>query len=158
MKSRIDLAMLILERDEGFEPEPYFCTEKYPTIGHGFRIPGTGRYDPLPKGMRMSHAESMEKLRNVIELHDKTLRNNADTAKSYGAANDVQKAVMLSMVHQLGIYGVLKFKKFIAAMAEQNYPGAAKQALDSLAARQTPNRWKRNAAMIESGNLHDYYT
>lgn len=157
MAREIDLAALILEKDEGFEPEPYYCTEKYPTIGHGFRIPGTGRYDPLPKGMVMDYSESLAKLRKMLATYDTTLQSNKDISKAYSLASDVRKAVMLSMVHQLGIYGVLKFKKFITAMAEQNYPGAAKQALDSLAARQTPNRWKRNAAMIESGNLHDYY-
>lgn len=38
MTNRINLALLIIEIDEGFDPEPYYCTERYPTIGHGFRI------------------------------------------------------------------------------------------------------------------------
>ncbi len=156
MSSRIDIAMNILEKDEGYEPEPYYCTERYPTIGHGFRIDGTKQHDQLPK-MHMSYDESLNKLRAMLLAYDTKLQVNPDLAKAYEKANDIRKAVMLSMVHQLNVYGLLKFKKFISAMASQNYPEAAKQCLDSLAAKQTPNRWKRNSAMIESGELHSYY-
>lgn len=157
MSNNLDMAAVILEQDEGFEPEPYYCSENYPTIGHGFRISGTNRHDPLPKNMSMTHPESLAKLRAMLVTYDATLRSNKDTCRAYELASDTRKAVMLSMVHQLGMYGVLKFKKFIAAMASKDYEEAAKQCLDSIAAKQTPNRWKRNASMIESGNLHAYY-
>jgi len=156
MTSRIDIAMNILEKDEGYEPEPYYDHLKFPTIGHGFRVDGTAQHDPLPK-IHMSYDESLNKLRAMLLAYDTKLQINSDLAKAYDKACDIRKAIMLSMVHQLGIYGLLKFKKFIAAMAPQDYKEAAKQCLDSLAAKQTPNRWKRNAAMIESGDLHSYY-
>lgn len=158
MSSRIDLAMQIMEKDEGFEPEPYLCSENYPTIGHGFRIEGSKQYDPLPVGMVISYKDSLAKLHAMTIAYDTKLQIHADLKTAYEKSNDIRKAVMLSMIHQLGVYGLLKFKKFIAAMASQNYPEAAKQCLDSLAARQAPNRWKRNASMIESGELHAYYS
>jgi lysozyme len=157
MTSRIDFAMQIMEKDEGFEEEPYYCTEGYPTIGHGFRIEGTDRHDPLPAGMKISYKNSLAKLYAMTIAYDTKLQIHADLKNAYNKANDVRKAVMLSMVHQLGIYGLLKFKKFIAAMASQDYAEAAMQCLDSLAAKQTPYRWKRNASMIESGDLNAYY-
>ncbi|MCR4457054.1 hypothetical protein NR795_04585 [Pseudescherichia sp. L3] len=44
------------------------------------------------------------------------------------------------MIFQLGLGGVQKFKKMIAALKTQNYSEAIKQAKDSLWYRQTPNR------------------
>nr|WP_308219177.1 glycoside hydrolase family protein [Pseudescherichia sp. L3] len=47
---------------------------------------------------------------------------------------------MVIMIFQLGLGGVQKFKKMIAALKTQNYSEAIKQAKDSLWYRQTPNR------------------
>lgn len=158
MSEQIDLSCMILEKDEGFEPEPYYCSEKYPTIGHGFRIPNTKRYDPLPKGMHIWYQESLDKLKAHCVLNDKTLSGNPDLARAYEKCNPVQKAVLISMAHQIGIYGLLKFKKMIGALSRKDFKEAANQARDSLAYRQTPKRWERNAEMIESGDLHVYYS
>lgn len=152
-----ELAFKIIDKDEGFREKPYYCSEGYPTIGHGFRISGLGRHDPLPD-IKMSLSESTGKLNKMLENYQSTLSGNPDLSRAYNPANDVRKAVMLSMYHQLGVYGLLKFKKFLAAMASQDYKEAAKQCLESIAARQTPKRWKRNAQMIESGELHAYYS
>jgi len=157
MTSRIDLAMRIQELDEGFDPEPYYCTENYPTIGHGFRIEGTKQHDPLPVGMSITLKESLAKLHAKTIANDTKLQIHDETKTAYENANDLQKAVMLSMVHQLGFYGLLKFKKFLAAARNKNWKEASRHALDYVAAKQAPKRWARNAAMIESGELHSYY-
>jgi len=47
---------------------------------------------------------------------------------------------MIIMVFQLGLSGVKKFKKMIAALKVQDWKEAIKQAKDSLWYRQTPNR------------------
>lgn len=158
MTSRIDLAMRIQELDEGFEPEPYYCSEGYPTIGHGFRIEGTSQHDPLPSGITITLKDSLAELHAKTIANDTKLQFHDETKTAYENANDVQKAVMLSMVHQLGFYGFLKFKKFLSASRNRDWSKAAKEALDSVAAKQAPKRWARNAAMIESGDLHHYYS
>lgn len=158
MTSRIDLAMKIQEHDEGFEPEPYYCSEKFPTIGHGFRIEGTKQHDPLPKNMTITYTDSLAKLHAKTIANDTKLQIHDETKTAYEQANDLQKAVILSMVHQLGFYGFLKFKKFLIAARNKDWDEAAKQVLDSVAARQTPKRWARNAEMIESGEMHSYYS
>lgn len=157
MTSRIDLAMTILEADEGYEPEPYYCSEHYPTIGHGFRIEGTKQHDPLPSGMYISYEESINKLRGMCLAYDTKLSTNPDTKTAYENGNDVQKAVFISIVHQTGLYGLLKFKKFLSASRAKNWGGAAYELRNSLAARRTPKRWVRNASMMETGQLHGYY-
>jgi lysozyme len=61
------------------------------------------------------------------------------------------------MAHQIGIYGILKFKNMLSALYRADYNEAANQMLDSLAARQTPARWKRNAEQMRTGELNSYY-
>lgn len=153
----LNLAVQIISIDEGFRDHPYYCTAGYPTIGYGFRIAGLGRHDPLPVGMRMSLRDADTKLRDLVDSNAKTISANPDIASAFDRSSDVRKAVMLSIAHQLGMYGLLKFKKFLTAMSVGSYQDAASQLINSLAARQTPNRWGRNAAMVESGELHGYY-
>lgn len=153
----LDLAIQIISIDEGFRDSPYYCTSGYPTIGYGFRISGLGRHDPLPVDMRVSLRDADSKLRDLVEATAQTISNNPDISRAFDRANDVRKAVILSVAHQLGVYGLLKFKRFLSAMDSGNYQEAGKQLLNSLAAQQTPNRWARNAAMVVSGVLQSYY-
>lgn len=155
--THIELAVKIIVLDEGFRSEPYYCSEGFPTIGYGFRIDGTDRHDPLPAGLRMTRPEADKKLLFFVNAREKVLSSNPDISAAFLKSNDVRKAVMLSIVHQLGLYGLLKFKKYLGAMARGEYAEAGKQLLDSLAARQTPKRWGRNALMTETGLLHKYY-
>ena len=50
------------------------------------------------------------------------------------------QAVVLNMCYQLGVTGVSKFRKAISALQEGDWQEAADEMLDSLWARQTPNR------------------
>ena len=97
------------------------------------------------------------KMIGMIEVNEKTLLNNPDLYRCYFHLNDKRKAVMLSIVYQIGIYGALKFKKMLGALERADYSAAADEMLNSLAARQTPNRWKRNAEQMRSGELNAFY-
>lgn len=112
----IDLAVKIISLDEGFRDDPYYCSEGYPTIGYGFRIEGTGKHDPLPAGMHISRVEADVKLRNMIQQCEKTISSNPDLNPAFAKCNDYQKAVVLSIAHQIGIYGLLKFKKIFGGL------------------------------------------
>ena len=52
------------------------------------------------------------------------------------------------MCYQMGLAGVLRFRKMIQALNRNDYGKAADEALDSLWAEQTPNRAKRVAEWI----------
>ena len=67
--------------------------------------------------------------------------------------DDERKYALLDMTFQLGIGGVLKFKKMLAAMGVGNWKEAAAQCWDSKYAQQTPNRAKRIAKTIEYGRF-----
>ena len=58
------------------------------------------------------------------------------------------EGVILEMVYQLGFSGFCKFKKAIANMKDRNWKGAADEMLDSLWAKQTPNRAKQLSEIV----------
>lgn len=127
-------------RDEGWRAHAYQDTLGFWTIGYGFLIDAR-RGDGLPKNVADLWLDQ-----NLIELAkglDKRIpwwRNQPES---------VQRALM-SMAYQLGINGLMNFKKMIAALDRGDQVEAARQALDSRWATQTPNRAKRIAALLRS--------
>lgn len=151
----IDIAVKIKEKDEGFREKPYYDTKQIPTYGHGF-VCGV-RYGDLPD-KSITLEESLIRLRSMTEANEKTMLGNPDLFKAYKNCNNVQRATLLSMAHQLGIYGVLKFKGMLAALYRSDFDRAAYECTDSQAGRsEAPARFKRNAFMLKTGELHDYY-
>ena len=144
-----ELARKILKREESWKEKPYYCSKGYPTIGYGFKI--GKRHEPLPD-IVMSISEGDKKLDEWLENIIYSLNGNADTARAYNNCSFERQAIMISMAYQLGMYGILKFKKFIGACNDKDWNRAAEQMLDSLAARQAPNRFKRQTDVMRSGS------
>ncbi len=71
----------------------------------------------------------------------------------YGNLTDTRKAVILSMLFQLGLAGVQGFHEFLLAVEHQNWARAAAEMKASLWAQQTPERAKKLAEQMETGIL-----
>jgi hypothetical protein len=65
------------------------------------------------------------------------------------------KVVLIQMAYQLGVGGLLTFKRFLTALNEKNYDLAIKEMFDSRWAMQTPNRVKALADYIKNMPLID---
>lgn len=154
MTASIEISGRMLKKEEGFRAKPYLCSEGYPTIGYGVKI--GDKYEPLPD-IETTEPIAYRKMMGMVEVNEKTLLNNPDLYRCYFHLNDARKAVMLSIAYQIGIYGVLKFKKMLGALERADYSAAADEMLNSLAAKQTPARWKRNAEQMRSGELNAFY-
>lgn len=138
----MDRAQLVedLKHDEGWEPYPYRDTEGYLTIGYGFLV------DPnKPPGMPRSIGE-IWLTHNVDQLY-RAVRLSLPWFDS--APEPVQRA-LCNMAYQLGVSGLLGFKKTLLLIERGRYYEAADEALDSLWAKQTPNRARRVAGLIRS--------
>jgi len=127
-----DLDQILL--DEGFREKPYRCTEDYLTVGHGINL----------------DAGITEEESKLIVLHrlkklDVALQRNLAFYKT--APPELQN-VLCSMGYQLGVSGLLKFKKALAAMEAKDYEKAAEELLDSKWARQTSLRANRLADRV----------
>ena len=154
MSKATNIAVDMLKKEEGFRAEPYLCSEGFATYGYGCKI--GEKYEPLPK-ISITEPEAAKKLIGLTEANEKTCINNPDLYRCYFHLNDNRKAVLLSIAYQIGIYGMLKFKKMLAALERADYDAAANEMLNSLAARQTPARWKRNAEQMRTGELNAFY-
>ena len=68
------------------------------------------------------------------------------------SAGDARTAALIDMRFELGGAGFREFKTMIAAILTWDWNAAAAAALDSLWAKQVPDRAQEDAEMIRSGN------
>jgi len=123
---------------EGYKPFIYKCTQDVWTVG-------VGRVVEEGKGPGLSRDEAMYLLRNDIE------RVTGELESKFPWFSDLsqdRKTAIVSMAFQLGMNGLLKFKNALKSMEEGDFEAAAANFLDSLWAKQTPNRASQVAALI----------
>jgi|TARA_R100000084_G_scaffold30567_1_gene11158 lysozyme len=88
------------------------------------------------------------------EIFDKDFQNAADQCEDL--CNDYELElpetitdVLIEMIFQLGIGNVMKFKKMIAALQEQDFETASLEMLDSRWATQTPSRAEKLSLIVK---------
>jgi lysozyme len=119
-----------LIRHEGYKTRPYRCTEGKLTIGIGFNLEDNDLPDEVINLLYEIKAAEVER-GLVKELPWIVTR-----------PEPVQRA-LADMAYQMGLSGLLEFKKMLAALQAGDYRGAKIHALDSEWAKQTPERAKR---------------
>jgi len=124
----------LIKKHEGFEGMPYNDSLGFPTIGYGTKLPITEEEAEMLLEYRLK--------RMIREL----IKKEPFFEK---LPEDAQK-VIADMTYQMGVGGVLKFKKMWAALKERDYKKAADEMLDSRWAKQTPNRAKELAEIMRS--------
>ena len=128
-----------LKRHEGVELKPYHCTAEPPrlTIGVGRNLEDVG----------ISEAEAEYLLMNDLSRFMK-MANEFDW---YAGLNDARKAVIISMLFNLGRGGFNKFLKFKQALAEGDHLTASREMLDSRWAKQVKGRAVELSKQMETG-------
>jgi lysozyme len=145
-------AELIIKLEESYRQYPYYCSEKFPTVGYGERVGNKG--DPLPNISR-TEKEALQFLRTRIK--DIVFQLSRQRPKAWNNCNEPRQAILISMVYQLGMTGVLKFNNMWAALERNDFDLASKEMLDSLWAKQTKNRALRHSKTMKDGSLDMYY-
>ena len=144
----IEHAMVLLEREEGFREVPYYCSQGYPTIGIGQRI--GPQSEPLDKyGFTCPLPVAKAWLRDTVQ----DVHRRLSEYPFYAVCNPVRQAVLIAMAYQLGLSGLLKFKKMRAAIEQSNWSEAKKEGLDSRWAQQTPQRAQRQMYILSLGEM-----
>lgn len=124
-----------IKREEGFNGREYLDHLGKPTIGYGTLLPLNDEESTLLLEHRLHKMmEALHKAKPFI-VHLDENRQNA----------------LYEMAYQLGVRGLLNFSKMWEALERNNYAEASAQALDSIWAKQTPNRAKRVAEIIKNG-------
>ena len=118
--------------NEGFRSKPYQCSEDVWTIGHGLTW--------------ITEEESLHILSGrVSQLYLKLL----DDLDWYEDMPPEVKGVIIEMVFQIGFTGFTKFKRAIAHMKNREWRLASDEMLDSIWAKQSPNRARRLADIVQ---------
>ena len=132
----------ILRKEEGKSLKLYKCSAGYLTIGIGYNIEARGLPDDIVEELYR---------RDLAEL-----QHRAAQIPEYRALDPVRAGVVARMVFQMGVDGVLAFRKFRAALAAEDWPRAYTEMLDSewylnKNGRGTPARAKREAEIMLRG-------
>jgi GH24 family phage-related lysozyme (muramidase)/biotin operon repressor len=129
-----------IEFDEGCKLGVYLCSEGHRTVGIGHLIRETDEENKLQIG----DAITPERCESLF-THDVAIacRDCSEIFRNFNQLPGDVKRVIINMAFQLGRPRLAQFKKFRAAIEEKDYVTAGAEMLDSLWAKQTPNRVKR---------------
>ena len=123
-----------LKKHEGLRLKPYLCSAGKKTIGYGRNLEDNG----------ISEKEAEILLDNDIISH---LGEICIKIPFFDRLPDEAKGVLLNMGFNLGVNRLLKFKKFIKALEDEDYSKAAAEMEDS--------RWYRQVGIraVELQNI-----
>lgn len=116
----------------------------------GFATLGVGRLVDERKGGGISLVESAYLLANDIESKTEEVTRRIPWMKSL---DPVRQSVLILMSFQMGTDGVLGFVNTLKMIRAGDYNGAARGMLNSLWARQTPDRAYRLSEQMRLGEF-----
>jgi len=131
-----EILKALLLKHEGIRLKPYHCSAGKLTIGIGRNLDDKG----------ITKAEANLMLENDIYNCVHEARHN------FSFFDDLlgnRQDVIISMIFNMGITRLLKFKRFIAALRDEDYGLAAVEMLDSRWAQQVPSRANELAQMMK---------
>lgn len=154
-----------LIRDEGLRLRPYLDTEGRVTIGVG-RCLDTNPLDAeeteLICGVCLPHDAAVE----WIETHGITrgqavelLRGDIIRTRTallhelpwLADLDPVRRDALVNMAYNLGVGGLLRFRRMLDALRRRDWDGAAREMLDSRWAEQVAGRARRLARQVRTG-------
>jgi lysozyme len=134
MADTTDLILSSVKKNEGFSSVVYKDTLGFDTIGYGTKLPLTEKECAFILGSRLIEKE--------YELEE--------ASSIYRSLPQSKQKIVLEMAYQLGVNGVMNFKKMWFALQKNDYATASKEMLNSKWAKQTPNRANQLALLMAS--------
>ncbi|QGH73635.1 MAG: lysozyme [Podoviridae sp. ctpVR23] len=140
-----DRAVAEIKVEEGYRLKPYYCSNRFPTIGYGTKIgPKDAPLDMYQFSMPEPAAHVM-----VVATVDSLCDELMAKLPWFKTAPNALQMVLICMAYQLGIAGVLGFRKALEHMEAKLYREAAKEMLDSKWFRvDSPARAKRMSQIV----------
>lgn len=122
---------------EGLRLKPYKCPAGHLTIGVGRNLETKG----------ISREEALFLLRNDIAEAERALSRY----EWYTKLDPIRQKVLIDMCFNLGLAGLLQFRRMITALISGDYETAADEMLASKWAKQVGARAQRLARMMRTG-------
>lgn len=135
-----------LKREEGERKRkgrhvPYRDTVGKLTIGYGRNLDDAGLSDY--EAELLLRADIQEKAWHAIYIIGEGIWDRLD---------DVRREILVELCFNLGPTGLSGFKRMLGAVARSDWASAAREVLDSKAARQLPLRYNRLAYRMRTGS------
>ncbi|WP_104401814.1 glycoside hydrolase family protein [Vibrio penaeicida] len=127
-----------LKRHEGFRRYPYHCSAGKLTIGFGRNLEDVG----------IDKEEAEQLLENDVQKVKAAL---AKKLPWYQTISPVRQAVLENMAFNMGVAGLLTFKKMLRTVKSGDYASASNEMLDSLWAKQVGKRATELAEQMKTG-------
>jgi lysozyme len=127
-----------LAAHEGIRLKPYLCPAGKLTIGIGRNLEDTG----------ITRQEAFMLASNDIARIEATLAGLA----FWAGLSDARQRVLCDMAFNMGLSGLMQFRKMLAAIEAQDFERAADEMLASKFAKQLPGRAETLARMMRTGN------
>jgi lysozyme len=143
----------LLMFEEGFRADAYYCSEKYPTIGIGWKIGNKNQSLDDFKVMLISKEAALAQCDS--EANDLAINLHC-VIGCWQDLSEARQAVLISMAYQMGLSGLMKFKKMIAAIDAGDFVEAAAQGMDSNWSSQTYARANRHMRVMLMGDWSTY--
>ena len=131
----------MIQQHEGLRLKPYQCTAGRWTIGYGHNLEAHGK----------SNIESitLDEAEKFLDEDISSAENQCRTRiPDFDNLTDVRKAVLIDMCFNLGINGLLGFKKTLTLISQNRFTSAAVEMLDSKWAGQVKSRSSRLSHMM----------
>ncbi|PCJ26473.1 MAG: hypothetical protein COA94_05030 [Rickettsiales bacterium] len=127
----------LIKLHEGLELKPYRCTAGELTIGYGIN---------LDAGITEEEADYM------LDNRVRSLTTQLHNIDFWIELSGVRRAVLIDMAYNLGLSGLLKFRRMLAAMEVRDFDKAAIEMENSRWFNQVGNRSKRLQKMMITGD------
>ena len=145
-----------ITENEGYRQSVYECSNGVPTVGIGQALKD---FDPTPELCKMIIDWQIEKkLIQIAKDHaqidvatvvSKIHLSLSDKIEFYSELPPMIQGILIEQSYQMGIRGMMQFKKMLKAMKEKDWKEASSQMLDSKWARfDSPQRAERLADIV----------
>lgn len=142
-----------IKRHEGFRNHSYRCTAGKLTIGYGYnlsanplKLSSIELYHTQLVGMGEYEAERLLKLM-IAKITDQL----EEALPVINRLDTVRQDVLINMAYNMGLVGLLKFKKMIAALEKKDYQKASIEMLNSKWASDVGHRAQELATQMITG-------
>lgn len=140
MKHTRAVADNYVAKHEGEVLTPYKCSRGVLTIGRGHNL----EHGISKAASDFIFKEDMDKAEADLKKYLPEVYDKLDANR---------QLVLIDMCFNLGVGGLLKFKKMLAAIRMGDYEKAAEELMDSAYARQVPERADENKNILLTGEL-----
>ena len=147
----------MIKRHEGLMLSAYKCPTGHNTIGYGHNIEANPLRDIdryIDHHLAMTGEITIGMAEWLLDQDIISAGKSAEIiikASTWSNLNDTRRAVIISMIFNLGIGGFMKFMRVNDALDAGDWPEAAEEMKDSTWYRQVGSRGKELSRMMRSG-------